>query len=356
MLEQRRKKILKFAHSYDCDYLLVFQPENLFYISGYWGKGIGLIEKNGRTIIFTPEMEVQRAKIESVNCDVIQSGERGTLSLEPVMNMIRDKKVCTDCQSYSMLELLHKSNSNLKAIEEPFHNARMVKDSVEISILKKISTVMDKIFDYCTEYIVAGMKESELQSLLMSYAFQNNLCDSGYNYTLNPLIVASGPNSSLPHAQVSNRKFRKGDVITVDLTFRYGGYISDATRTFGLGKISEKSKKIYEIVKESQKIGIKYCTPNTVCSSVDEACRKYIFNSGYGDYFVHSTGHGIGLEAHEFPSINSRSNVRLQKNMAITVEPGIYFPKKFGVRIEDSIIVGEKPIVLHKFTKDLIEI
>ena len=179
--------------------------------------------------------------------------------------------------------------------------------------------------------------------------------DTGYRSTLNPLIIAGGPNGSLPHAQVTNRKFSNGDLIVVDLTLRYNGYVSDSTRTFGLGKISSKAKEVYEIVKESQKLGLRTVKPNIRCKKVDDVCREYIKKENYEKYFIHSTGHGIGLEVHELPSIGPNSKTKLQKNMAITVEPGIYLDKKFGVRIEDSLIVKEnRPLILHKFTKELL--
>jgi len=143
-------------------------------------------------------------------------------------------------------------------------------------------------------------------------------------------------------------------MIVVDLTLRYKGYVSDATRTFGLGNISEEAKIIYEIVQNSQKLGLHSVKPNSSCKSVDEACRKYIQSRHYGKYFIHSTGHGIGLEVHELPNISQKSETKLKQNMAITVEPGIYIPKKFGVRIEDSLVVKDKPMLLHKFSKALI--
>jgi Xaa-Pro aminopeptidase/Xaa-Pro dipeptidase len=178
--------------------------------------------------------------------------------------------------------------------------------------------------------------------------------DTGYRSTLNPLIIAGGPNGALPHAQVTSRKFKKNELIVVDLTLRYKGYVSDATRTFALGKIPSEEKNVYEIVKESQKVGLKAVKSNIDCKKIDDACRKIINESGYGKYFIHSTGHGIGLDVHELPTIGPRSSTKLEKNMAITVEPGIYIPKKFGVRIEDSLVVTQKnPILLHKFTKDL---
>jgi Xaa-Pro aminopeptidase/Xaa-Pro dipeptidase len=145
-------------------------------------------------------------------------------------------------------------------------------------------------------------------------------------------------------------------MIVVDLTLRYKGYVSDATRTFGLGSVSSEAKKVYDIVKESQEAGLQAVKPKSSCKSIDDVCRKVISKKGYGKYFIHSTGHGIGLEVHELPCLSSLSKTSLEKNMAITVEPGIYLPKKFGVRIEDSIIVNNKTDVMHKFTKDLVVI
>jgi Xaa-Pro aminopeptidase/Xaa-Pro dipeptidase len=188
----------------------------------------------------------------------------------------------------------------------------------------------------------------------MSYAMEHEMFSTGYRSTLNPLIIASGPNGALPHAQVTKRKFADGDLVVVDLTLRYKGYVSDATRTFGLGSVGDKAKQVYEIVKESQKKGLKAVKPNVSCKSVDDACREYINQKNYGKYFIHSTGHGIGLEVHELPTISAKSKTKLQKGMAITVEPGIYIPKKFGIRIEDSVVVKDAPQVLHKFTKELI--
>ena len=121
-------------------------------------------------------------------------------------------------------------------------------------------------------------------------------------------------------------------------------------------KISQQASEAYEIVKESQKLGLKAVKPNVSCKDVDLACRKFIEDKNYGKYFIHSTGHGIGLEVHEVPTVSHQSETLLKENMAITVEPGIYIPNKFGIRIEDSLIVKQKQIIMHKFTKELITI
>jgi Xaa-Pro aminopeptidase/Xaa-Pro dipeptidase len=352
-VKQRRLKLLNFAKKTNCDTLVAFEPENLFYMTGFWGEAACILEKNGKTTIIAPELEVDRAKEESKNCDVIAS-ERGSGLISSLVSKIKGKNVCTDCNNYSTMMSLKKSVRGIKHSTEPFYNARIIKDSDEIVILKKASKIIDDMFELCVNKIKKGLTESELQSILMSYAISNEMFDTGYKSTLNPLIIAGGPNGALPHAQVTNRKFSSGDLIVVDLTLRYKGYVSDATRTFGLGKISNNAKEVYEIVKESQKLGVRAVKPNTASKLIDKACRDYITKKNYGKYFIHSTGHGIGLEVHEQPNISHKSTTKLEKNMAITVEPGIYIPKKFGVRIEDSLIVKDVPILLHKFTKDLV--
>jgi Xaa-Pro aminopeptidase/Xaa-Pro dipeptidase len=354
-VKERRKNLLKFAKKIDCNTLVAFEPENLFYLTGFWGEAIGILEKGGNTTIIAPELEVGRAKEESKNCNVI-TGERGVGLISSLVTKIKKNKVCTDCNDFSIMTSLKKSIPKIKSSTEPFYNSRMIKDEKEIKILKKGSKIIDDIFDICSKKMKVDQKESELQTILMTYAIEQQMFDTGYKSTLNPLIIAGGPNGALPHAQVTQRKFRKGDLVVVDLTLRYKGYVSDSTRTFAIGKISPLAKEAYEIVKESQKLGLKAVKPNVNTKNVDFVCRKYIEDKNFGKYFIHSTGHGIGLEVHELPNVSYRSETQLKENMAITVEPGIYIPNKFGIRIEDSLIVKQNPIVMHKFTKDLVTI
>lgn len=351
----RRSNLIKFTQKIECNTLVAFEPENLFYMTGFWGEAIGILEKGGKTTIIAPELEVNRAKEESIDCEVI-TAERGMGLVSSLIKLTKNKKICTDCQNYSIITNLKKSIPTIKPIPDPFYNSRIIKNEQEITTLKKGSKIIDEMYSICYEKMKIGQTEAELQNILMSYAMGQEMFSTGYKSTLNPLIIAGGPNGALPHAQVTNRKFRRGDLVVIDLTLRYKGYVSDATRTFAIGKITPLENEVYEIVKESQKIGLKSVKPNMSCKNVDLACRKYIEEKNYGDYFIHSTGHGIGLEVHESPSISSKSETKLKENMAITVEPGIYLPNKFGIRIEDSLIVKEKPIILHKFTKDLLSV
>ena len=352
-MKARRKRLEKYCNSVNCDTLVTFEPENLFYLTGFWGEAVGILENGGQTTIIAPELEAGRAKDESINCDVITSQRGGLIS---TLASLKKKKICVDCHNYSVMQSLKKSIPRLKRSSEPFCNARIIKDSDEVHILKKASSIIDQMFELCTQTIKKGRSESDLQAILMSFAIANDMHDTGYRSTLNPLIIAGGPNGALPHAQVTKRKFANGDMIVVDLTLRYKGYVSDATRTFGLGSISKEARTVYEIVKESQRAGLAVVRPQKTCKSVDEICRKIIEKHHYGPHFIHSTGHGIGLDVHESPNITSKSTTKLKKYMAVTVEPGIYIPNKFGVRIEDSVIVRDRPIIMHKFTKDLVVI
>lgn len=352
-MKQRRTNLLKHAKKTDCDTLVAFEPENLFYMTGFWGEAIGLLEKTGETTIIAPELEAQRARDESSDCDIVVA-ERGTGLVSSLAAKIQGRRICTDCQNYSVMTSLKKSLPKIKSSTEPFYNSRIIKDAKEIQILKQASKIIDEMFSLCTKKINVGQTESELQTILMSFAMEREMFDTGYKSTLNPLIVAGGSNGALPHAQVTRRKFKRGDLIVVDLTLRYKGYVSDATRTFALGNISSQAAQAYEIVKESQRLGLKAVRPDAYCKDVDAACRNHISEKNHGQYFIHSTGHGIGLEVHELPNVSYRSNAKLKENMAITVEPGIYIPNKFGIRIEDSLIVKQRPVIMHKFTKDLL--
>lgn len=352
-MERRRKNLLKFARKAGCDTLVAFEPENLFYMTGFWGEGIGVLERGGKTTVIAPQLEAERARNESRDCDVVAS-DRGAGLIASLTDRLKNKKACTDCQNHGILTLLKKSK--MRADRDPFYGARAVKDEKEVAVLKKASRIIDEMFVLCQNKMRAGQKESELQAVLMSYAAERQMFDTGYRSTLNPLIVAGGPNGALPHAQVTDRRFRRGELVVVDLTLRYKGYVSDATRTLAVGKIPDRARDVYETVKESQRLGLRAVKPGARCDAVDLACREYIDGKNHGDYFIHSTGHGVGLEVHEPPTVSGLSKVRLEENMAITVEPGIYIPNRLGVRIEDSVIVKNRPVVMHRFTKELVTV
>ena len=349
-MRERRRLLLKEAERAGCDTLLACSPENVFYMTGFWGEGMAALDRDGATIV-APGLEAPRAEAEGVDCAVV-SAQRGADMIPRVAELLKGSKPGTDCPDYSTMVLLQKRMPEVRHAPAPFGECRAVKDEGEIRILREASRRIDGMFELCAGAITIGQTESELQAALMSHAVEREMFDTGYPTTLNPLIVAGGPNGALPHAQVTDRRFRRGDLVVVDITLRHKGYVSDATRTFGVGEVSPEHVRIYDTVREAQELGLKAAAAGVPCGDVDKACRDHIESRGYGKFFIHSTGHGVGLEVHEPPTISKNVDAPLRRDMAVTVEPGIYVPGEAGVRIEDSIIVGRDS--MHRYGRDLV--
>jgi len=352
-MKARRSTILRHAREAGCNAVAAFEPENVFYLTGFWGEAIAICTDKGTKLI-APKLEYGRAEQTSVDCEVV-STERGSELVSTFVSQIKGSRACTDCSDYSTVESVRKQDGDISVNTEPFFQTRRIKDAAEIRVISKASRILDKLYEICEDEIKAGLSERDLQAKLIYEAMKMGANPPSYKSTLNPLIVAGGPNGALPHAEVTDRKFRKGDMIVVDLTLRHAGYIADATRTFALGSATAEMKKVYGIVQESQKAGLAAAKSGATCGLVDAACRDLIAERGYEKFFIHSTGHGIGLDVHEPPWLRIKNAEVLKPNMAVTVEPGIYLENKFGVRIEDSIIVSDgRPQVLNRFTKDLV--
>ena len=168
-------------------------------------------------------------------------------------------------------------------------------------------------------------------------------------------IVSSGPNSANPHALPSERKLSSGDLLVIDWGARLDGYISDLTRTFAIGKVEPEFSRIAEIVKNANKAGREAANNRGTAADIDQAARQVIENAGYGKFFTHRTGHGIGLESHEEPYIRGDSSLELLPGMTFTIEPGIYLPERGGVRIEDNILItAQGAECLSTLDRDLI--
>jgi Xaa-Pro aminopeptidase/Xaa-Pro dipeptidase len=346
---------MRYARQIGCDAVAAFEPENVFYLTGFWGEAIALCTLSSVKLI-VPKLEFSRAEKTSIDCEIIQT-ERGSELISSFVTELGRCKACTDCSDYSIIESIRKQCGDILVDNKPFFQTRRIKDEAEIKAITLAARILDKSYETCTEEIRVGLSERDLQAELIYDAMKMGANPPSYKSTVNPLIIAGGPNGSLPHAEVTNRQFRKGDMIVVDLTLRYCGYIADATRTFALHSTTSEARQVYGIVQESQMAGLNAAKAGTTCSHVDTACRNVIRQHGYGKLFIHSTGHGIGLDVHEPPWLRPKNDEALKANMAVTVEPGIYVENKFGIRIEDSIIVkSARPKILNRFTKDLVVI
>jgi Xaa-Pro aminopeptidase len=360
-MKERRSKLLQYVTEIGCDAVAVFQPENVFYLTQFWGEAVAIcfINNDAKTKIITPKLETDRAQRSSRDCEII-STERGGDMISSIISELDGNLVCTDCNDYYSIDTIQNKIGKKSFIvnSEPFFQTRRVKDEEEIKTISKAARILDTLFQICTEEIKVGLSERELQAKMIFEAMKMGASPAFYRSTLNPLIIAGGSNSALPHAQVSDRKFIKGDMIVVDLTLRYEGYIADATRTFALVSATSEMKNVYNIVKKSQQAGMDAANDDSLCGDVDAACRSAIEKSGYAKYFIHSTGHGIGLEVHEPPWLRIKNQEVLKTNMTITIEPGIYIKDRFGVRIEDSVVIKThydgNIMNLNAFTKELL--
>ncbi|MEM0029443.1 MAG: M24 family metallopeptidase [Candidatus Nitrosocaldus sp.] len=360
-IEGRNKKLLDEAYRIGCSTIVAFEPEDVFYITGFWGEGIAVVLNQSDTRLIVPSLEAERAR-SVARCEVVEA-ERGSSMLDKALSLVAEDatSVCTDCTDYSLFERMKVKlieSSRLKYSKDVFYNARKVKDEYEIKIIEEASSILDELFKACEYVIRAGISERQIQSLLMYEAMLRGAYPPSYRHTLSPLIIASGMNSSLPHAEPSDRLISVGDLITVDLTLRYKGYIADATRTFALGSIDREKEYVYYTVREAQQRALEAVREGIQCREVDGIARSYIESNGYGERFIHSTGHGIGLDVHEPPWINRNSQDRLARGLCITIEPGIYIAGRYGVRIEDSVAIhGDgRVVVMNRYTKDLVKL
>jgi Xaa-Pro dipeptidase len=214
---------------------------------------------------------------------------------------------------------------------------RIVKDKQEIEALRRAAEVNEECFRQVMKHIQPGVTEQELAAV-----WQRAVLESENSQLSDlPTIVASGPNGATPHGIASSRRLQKGDLVTIDAFLLVDGYFSDITRTYAVGEPDEELKRIYSIVQKANAAGRETIKPGIEAQEVDRATRQVIEKAGYGEYFIHRTGHGMGLEIHEEPNIVEGNDLLLKQGMVFTVEPGIYLPGKGGVRIEDDVVVTE---------------
>lgn len=214
---------------------------------------------------------------------------------------------------------------------------RLRKDQAEVDAMRRAVKIAQDALEATIPSIKIGMTEKELSSELIMQLLK---CGSEPEMPFAP-IVSGGPNAANPHASPSERKLQAGDLLVVDWGAAYDGYISDLTRTFAVGEVDEEYKKIHQIVQNANAAGRAAGKPGVPCAAVDKAARDVIEAAGYGVYFTHRTGHGIGMEGHEEPYMRGDNMQLLEVGMAFTVEPGIYLPNRNGVRIEDNVVITE---------------
>lgn len=232
-------------------------------------------------------------------------------------------------------------------------NLRMRKDEFEVECMRQAVVIAQKALEATIPSIKAGVTEKQIASELTINLFR---AGSDPEFPFTP-IVSGGPNSANPHASPSERVLASGDLLVIDWGAMFKGYASDLTRTFAIGEIEPEFKQIAEIVLQANTAARKSAKPNLTANEVDQAAREVIEQAGYGRFFIHRTGHGLGMEAHEPPYIRSGNHLILDQGMTFTIEPGIYLPDRGGVRIEDDmVIVADQAESLSTFPRELFQL
>jgi Xaa-Pro aminopeptidase len=335
------------------DAMLFFSPENRFWLTNFQSSLGFLFVIEQKKYLLVDSRYITSAQ-ESIKDKQIQVclwkswlDIKNFLQKQNVQRLGFEREYITVDQ----LEKWKKETPGIDWIGMEVGKLRMVKTKEEIVRMTNAAKITDQVYQNLLKSVRPGMSEKEVAKLVRN--FFEELEVDGLSFDT---IAVSGKNGALPHGQPSNKIVKDGELITVDFGCRYQGYCSDFTRTFAIGKkISPKLKEIYQIVQEAQWKGIQAVKSGVKCSEIDKIVRDYIQQKGYGEYFDHGTGHGLGIEVHEAPSISRWDNTILQSGMVITVEPGIYIPGLGGVRIEDDVLVTETGhALLTKSPRELI--
>lgn len=285
---------------------------------------------------------IEKARNTVKNCTVMEQ-ENLTEQINSLMKKHNAKSLAVESMdmTLSRMSFLEKKFPDIEFIKSDelsnnIYDMRTIKSTEEIEKIHKAQKIAEKAFDEILGFIRPGVTEREIALKLGNCMLENGA--EGLSFET---IALAGANTSMPHGVPGNYKVKNGDFVLMDFGAVYDGYHSDMTRTVCVGQPSEKMGKIYDIVLKAQLEALKKVKSGITGSELDGYARDIIDESGYGDFFGHSLGHGVGMEIHEFPTASSKSETILKENMVVTVEPGIYLPGEFGVRIEDFVVVTE---------------
>jgi Xaa-Pro aminopeptidase len=356
-MEQRIKWLRQQMVESGLQAFLISHPINRRYITGFTGStGLALITEK-EAILITDFRYATQAKEESPQMTFVEytSSIWQTLAEQCQRVGMTSLAFEADHLTFAQHQQLQKRLDKmvLKPTSGLVEQLRTTKAESELAMIRKAARIADDALAQMMQKIKPGMKEKEVSLRLEVLMRQMGASASAFT-----IIVASGKRSALPHGVASDKMLEKGDLVTIDFGAIYQGYHSDITRTVVLGKPNERQKELYEIVLAAQRRAILSLRPGITGREVDLVARDYITQQGYGAYFGHGTGHGLGLEVHEAPvlsSLSARGDHVLASGMVVTVEPGIYLPHFGGVRIEDDVLITENGYeVLTHSAKDFI--
>lgn len=316
------------------DALVLGRTLEIGFLTGFHLDGCSMVVSRSGAWVFMPKMLLEhfRSKVDFVTA-VAPEGTMEAAALARVKEL-KLKRAAFEPEAETYVRGTAWRKAGLLEKDGLTGALRAVKEGEEIEVLRKSCRIAARAFGLVKPRIKTGRTELSVYRELEDTMQAMGAKGPSFN-----LIVGFGPNSAMPHHETSERKLRNNEAVLLDYGCVYGNYCSDMTRSYFHGKAGEEYKKVYATVAASQKAGLAKVRAGVKTRDVDAACRNYISDAGYGQYFIHGTGHGIGLEIHEFPRLNTTFEAVLRAGMAVTVEPGIYLSGKFGVRIEDSVLV-----------------
>ena len=352
----RRKKI---------NGLLVTQPENRRYLSGYTGADLSIAESAGVLLIpargipklFTDSRYLLQAESEVVGFDLVLCHTTFFSSLQKILSQLNFRSL-----AFESHYLLHTSALKLQKMGQKLNIAmvptvglvekmRLQKTKQEIHSIQKAVLLNEEVFLEIFAKLKPGLTERQV-----AMQIETAMKEKGAEGVAFETIVASGPNGALPHAVPTDRKIQKGETVIIDMGLKLDGYCSDMTRTVVLGKPDKQTVEIFRLVRKAQLAGQKKIKAGVTARQADMAARQIIQQAGYGPNFGHSLGHGVGLAVHEGPSLNKRKRNKLQPGMVVTVEPGIYIPGWGGVRLENMVVVNKNSCTLLNKDKTFLDL
>lgn len=336
------------------DAALITSPPNVRYLSGLVSSNMAmLLPADGQAVLGTDSRYAEAVARDCPDVELVVARE-----LAPALARLAVERGCRTL-AFEAQHLTVEQHSVLAAQQDGprlvplghlVEELRMIKDPSEIELLTQACSITDQAFAAVLGAIEPGRTERELAIRL-----ERTMIDLGADGPAFDTIVASGPHGAIPHHAPGDRALQRGDLIVIDCGARYRGYHADMTRTVCLGPPAEWQRDIYEVVAEAQLAGLAAIRPGAEAGDVDAAARGIIDAAGYGDYFGHPLGHGVGLEVHEAPMLGPGRTGKLQELVPVTVEPGVYLPGKGGVRVEDTVVVcAAGPVTLITTTRELL--
>lgn len=333
----------QFIHNLFCleklDALLIFNRADIRYLCGFSGSDAVLVLMSEQSIFMTDSRYLKQAQLE-VSADQIDCYKN---KLEAVASQLAAKKCrsigfdarhLTVAQHRDLKKLTDVHGCTLIPLFDQLETLRSIKSSTELTALKKAADLNRKAFEMVLPMITAGISERSV-ALELEFALKR----LGGEVNAFDYIVASGVRGALPHGIASDKLIADGELVTIDFGTRCDGYHSDETVTLAVGDIRRNLRQIFDIVLEAHDLALAAIRPGVRICDLDAVARDLIGAKGYGDFFGHGLGHGVGLEVHEYPALSSRNHAELMPGMVITIEPGIYLPDVGGVRIEDTVVV-----------------